>query len=505
MSVRTNSRRFRPGRDRRAVLHRAEQGTARADGQRAVVVGGGIAGLSAAMTLAERGVAVTLLERENSWGGRARSWNLADGRSMSRGFHAFFRQYYTLRAMLRRADPALESLVGIGDYPLQLANGPRDSFHGIPRTPPWSVAAFALRSRSFPLRQLARVDVPAALGLLRVDFPDTFSALSDESAEHFLDRLRFPDDARHLALEVFARSFFAHPSTFSAAELVGMFHSYFMGSAEGLVFDVPTGDYTSTLWQPLVDVLGGLGVTARLGTGVTGVSLSGGGVHVQTTDEAWEADALVLAGDPRSTRALLDTTEGATAAWSHWAENVGRQRNAPPFAVWRLWLDRPAPARAAAFIGTSGYGPLDNVSVLDRFEHNACSWRQAHGGSVIEVHAYAVEQTDGLRDELWRQLVRLYPELTGAGVVHQEWLVADDCPLIGTGAWEARPTVQTPDARIVLAGDWLRTDEPVALMERAALTGLQAANRLLTGWGVAGEDWWSVPMTGILATPGWRA
>ena len=41
--------------------------------------------------------------------------------------------------------------------------------------------------------------------------------------QDFLDRLRFPEGARHLALEVFARSFFAHPTEFGAGELVGMF------------------------------------------------------------------------------------------------------------------------------------------------------------------------------------------------------------------------------------------------------------------------------------------
>ena len=38
---------------------------------------------------------------------------------MSRGFHAFFRQYYNLRGLLRRVDPALERLTPlIADYPL---------------------------------------------------------------------------------------------------------------------------------------------------------------------------------------------------------------------------------------------------------------------------------------------------------------------------------------------------------------------------------------------------
>ncbi len=83
-----------PGRDRRAVLHPAPGGAGRLDSDRHVlVVGGGIAGLAAATVLAERGVRVTLAEATDRPGGRVAAWPLADGRTMSRGFHAFFRQY----------------------------------------------------------------------------------------------------------------------------------------------------------------------------------------------------------------------------------------------------------------------------------------------------------------------------------------------------------------------------------------------------------------------------
>jgi len=46
----------------------------------------------------------------------------------------------------------------------------------------------------------------------------------------------------------------------------------------------------------------------------------------------------------------------------------------------------------------------------------------------------------------------------------------------------------------VLAGDGIRCDFPVALMERAATTGFLAANQLLSTYGVAGHDLWTVPM-----------
>ena len=45
-----------------------------APGATAMVIGGGIAGLAAATILAERGVGVTVVEREQFLGGRAGAW-----------------------------------------------------------------------------------------------------------------------------------------------------------------------------------------------------------------------------------------------------------------------------------------------------------------------------------------------------------------------------------------------------------------------------------------------
>jgi carotenoid phi-ring synthase / carotenoid chi-ring synthase len=121
----------------------------------------------------------------------------------------------------------------------------------------------------------------------------------------------------------------------------------------------------------------------------------------------------------------------------------------------------------------------------------------AHAGSVVELHAYALvgerDERD-LKDQLLAELHWVYPELQAATVVADEWLVRDDCPLWGTDPWEQRPTVQTPHARIVLAGDGIRCDFPVALMERATTTGFLAANDVLHIYGLAGHDLWTVPM-----------
>lgn len=512
----------RPGRDRRAVLHPAPGGAAALAGPRhVVVVGGGIAGTMAAAVLAERGARVTLLEAVSRLGGRVGAWPLDDGRTMSRGFHAFFRQYYNLRALLRRVDPSLAGLVPVDDYPLQRPDGLRDSFTDIPRTPPWSVLGFVVASPAFTPRTLAQVNVRAALELVTARFPQSYSDHDGESAAAFLDRLRFPAAARDLALEVFARSFFADPRVFAAGELVAMFHAYFTGSAEGLLFDVPRDDYDTVWWGPLTRYLAGHGVEVRTGTRVDRIRAAGEGpgtaMEVATDRGPLGADAVVLATDPRTARDLVarldlsSAPDGAGQRVGQWRSAVARTRSAPPFVVLRLWLAGPVAPDRPAFLGTSGYGPLDNVSVLERFEDGARAWSRAHGGSVVELHAYAVDPTvrpdtpeaEAVADELVRQLHRVFPETTDLATVHRELLVADDCTLIDPAPWRDRPGVATPVPGLVLAGDWVRADYPVALMERAATTGILAANELLAAWGVRGEDLWTVPMQGVFARPRW--
>ena len=387
---------------------------------------------------------------------------------------------------MRRTDPDLSRLVPVADYPLQLAptDGGEpvvDSFAKVPRTPPWNLVGFVATSPSFHLRDLAGVDVREAMGLLKVRFPQTYSDLDGVSAAQALDRLRFPESARHLALEVFARSFFADPREFSAGELVAMFHTYFVGSAEGLLFDVPDDDYDTALWAPLGRYLASLGVEVHTNT------------SVESLDDL-SADGVVLATDPRTARELI----AGTAASTTWVDRVAATRNAPAFAVLRLWLDTPVDATRPAFVGTSGFGPLDNISVLDRFEAGATRWAAASGGSVVELHGYALYDPTDIEQRLIDELHRAWPETATAGIVDRELLIRDDCALVDPAPWAERPGVSTPNPTLVLAGDWVRCDLPVALMERAATTGVLAANALLAQWGVAGEEVWSVPMKGLL-------
>lgn len=502
MTGRTAPRR---GRDRRARVVHAAPGRRRfagGDAPDVAVVGGGVAGLAAATALAERGARVTLYEREQALGGRLAGWpvTLADGSTatMSRGFHAFFRQYYNLRGLLRRAEPGLGMLSGLPDYPLLHSGGQYDSFARVPRTPPWSALGFVALSPTFGPRDLARMDPRAALPLLDVRVPEVYEELDRVSAEDFLSGIGFPEAARHLAFEVFSRSFFSDPAELSAAELVLMFHIYFLGSSEGLLFDVPNAPFPAALWAPLGAYLASHGVESRTGTAVEEVApVAGGGVTVTAGGRPRRYDAVVLALDSGGLRQVVSASPRLCDA--RWRAGIGRLRSAPPFLVSRLWLDRPVAADRPGFLGTSGFGGLDNVSVLERWEDEAARWASRAGGSVVELHAYAVDPgADRTAQQrlLVEQLHRVYPETRDARTVdaRHEW--RSDCPLFQVGGYGDRPTVRTPDPAVVVAGDLVRTDLPVALMERAATTGFLAANALLAGWGVRGQTLWTVPVRG---------
>ncbi|AGB25127.1 hypothetical protein Mycsm_04908 [Mycobacterium sp. JS623] len=463
-----------------------------------VVIGGGIAGLAAATGLAERGVTVDVVEQRPYLGGRVGGWTetLPAGTdvAMNRGFHAFFRQYYNLRNLLRRVDSDLSMLTPVDDYPLIDAAGRLDTFRGLPLAPPLNALAFALRSPTFRLRDLVRLNARAAGPLAAVSVPDIYHRLDHIDADSFLRDINFPEAARHLAFEVFSRSFFAEPADLSAAELAAMFHIYFLGSSEGLLFDVANANFDVALWNPLRRYLESLGVRFLTGTAVREVCAQGPMVVHCESSKRLDADGVVLATDVAGLQRIVENSP--SLGDDDWRKSVTKLGTAPPFVVLRLWLDRKVNPDRAPFVGTGGRTPLDNVSVLERYEREAKAWSERTGGSVVELHSYAVTAHADVREELLDRLRELYPETRAARIVGEKVLCHNDCPRFAPGDFEDRPGVATPNPAVMLAGDGVRIDLPVALMERAATTGWAAANGQLQRFGIRGHPVHTVPNAG---------
>lgn len=473
----------------------------------AVVVGGGLAGLAAATVLAERGVKVTVLERERFLGGRAGGWtdHLESGEpfEMERGFHAFFRQYYNLRNLLRRTDPGLRHLTPLEDYPILGPDGARETFTGVPKTPPLNMLEIVRRTPTLHLSDMPKLNGPAALEMLAYDRERTYRLFDDRTAKDYLDSLRFPPRARQVLFNVFAHSFFNPEEGMSAADMIAMFHFYFTGNPEGLVFDVLCEPLSIGVFAPLRRYLEGLGVTFELGKPVRrlGRRPDGGfAAHVAGRSAALEADLAVLAVEVPALKALLaaspELDDGELRAAVEGLDVT------LPFAVWRLWLDKPPRHDREPFIGVTGLGELDLLAIYDALEGESRRWSMVHGGAVVELHAYAVPEEmteEDIKADLLAQMHALFPETRGSTVLEERFLLRRDCPAFPPGSFARRPPVETATPGLALAGDFVRMPFPCALMEKATASGLMAASALLAPHGVRAEPIWSVPPKGLTA------
>src|SRR3954452_563023 len=317
----------------------------------AVVVGGGIAGVTAALLLAERGVTVTLLEREPQLGGRLAAWpsTLPDGtrHMVEHGFHGFFRQYYNWRNVLRRIDPDLSFLQPAGRYRIFSRQWPEESSAGLPRTPPATLLALLARSPSMRLRELRGLDGTAALPLLSYSRDETYRRFDDVSAKDFLDAMGMPPRARAMLFDVFAHSFFNHQEDMSAAEMLMQFHFYFLRNPEGLDFDAPTQDYETAIWTPLARQLRALGADIRTSTTVARVEP--GWKVVLHDGDTLVADHVVVAADPGAARHLVAGSPALAALSPSVAAQMACVCTAAPYAVSRLWVECDAGAQRSVF------------------------------------------------------------------------------------------------------------------------------------------------------------
>jgi carotenoid phi-ring synthase / carotenoid chi-ring synthase len=276
-----------------------------------------------------------------------------------------------------------------------------------------------------------------------------------------------------------------------------LFHYYFLGNPEGLGMDAPVDDHATCIWDPFATLLDKLGADIRLSTPARSLS---------PTPDGWSVDGIqarhvVLALDPGSLRRLLDASPGVAERAPELVRQAGTLTTTAPYAVARFWTDRPVDGDRPVFSGVSREPTLDSATVYSRLEDGSAAWAARTGGEVLELHAYAAP--DGISaeqaaDRMWAELSALWPELGTLRVVDRRTRVGTDAPGFPPGSDADRPGVRTDDPGLLLAGDWVRLPFPSALMERAAVTGVLAANDVLARAGARPEPVETIRPHGLL-------
>jgi isorenieratene synthase len=219
---------------------------------------------------------------------------------------------------------------------------------------------------------------------------------------------------------------------------------------------------------------------------------------VQPQTERLAADAVIVACDTTGARGLLQRSALTDRV------DVTSVQESEPFCVARFWVAAPVRPDRSAFYTTSRFRYLDSLAVYSAFQHDAVLWAQRTGGSVVEVHAYAIADED-LNDAatiamtMWREMLQILPELEGARIVHREVQLQRTFTRFAPGDHARRPGTVTDVPGLLLAGDWVKVDAPVALMEGAVVSGILAANAVLAGRGAPPEPIPTVATRGPLA------
>lgn len=153
-------------------------------------------------------------------------------------------------------------------------------------------------------------------------------------------------------------------------------------------------------------------------------------------------------------------------------------------AVIRLWFDKQPRKHPEAGI-FSGDFIMHNFFWLDKIYDEYRKWSDEKGGACIEVHVYGLEdvlkQTDAvLLTNVLTDFYRAFPELKGHLIKPHLQRNAATHTLPALGARGTHLGIETPWENFFCAGDWVWHQNPSFFLERACVTGLEAANRVLS-------------------------
>lgn len=432
-----------------------------------VVVGGGLAGITCALGLADRGHRVTLLERAPVLGGLCRS--VADptvGR-VDTGQHVYLGCCSRLEGLLGRlgvrpalaqrrlelavADPATGTTRVLRAAPLPAP------LHLLPVLARWPGLGPGTLVEARRVASSLEAGVPTQLD----DVPALGWLQSLGQGQAIIERLWEPFlvAACNVGLD--------ECSAASAAQVVA---EGLLGSAASAALRVPGEDLTAWLGEPAMRRLQAAGVTVRVRFRVKGIRRIEGGL------EAFDDDGVVVP----STRVVLATTaRHARAMLSQGGmedDGVNRACEIPdsPIVNVHLFTDRPFLPHPIVVVPRSPLQWLFDRSALnpagrqgDTAFHSAISLSAARDEVAIAE--------DRLTEVMWELCRSVFPaaaraRLLGSRVTREAH--ATFAPVAGSGA--SRPGPATSLSGILLAGSWTATGWP-ATMEGAVRSGEAAA------------------------------
>jgi protoporphyrinogen/coproporphyrinogen III oxidase len=299
--------------------------------RRIAIVGGGLAGLSAAMVLVRQGASVTVFERAERTGGRALSDEL-DGVRIDPGAQLFGSMYERFLSLVRS--------IGLGDSLVRVPGRDAVWRGGRAHEVVYGSVSSMAGSGGLPFTtkmRLATSYVPFLLrhaSALRVDLPELAAAggLDGESIASWGEREVDSTFVGSLVYPQLGAYYGASPEETSA----GFYHLLARHGMDVELFAVRGG--VGRVPDTLVERLRARGAEIRLSRDVTGIEMDGAGVRVATEEGEERFDGVVTAIPAPDLATVL---RGAPADLVEW---LGHVRYRPALTL-GLALDGELPVR----------------------------------------------------------------------------------------------------------------------------------------------------------------